>query len=175
MNWSTTGENISQAVSQSYEDFVFNNSIDDIYALCLSVAEDGMGIVMSANSETYCSEKLSAESDVEDITPQYKNYLRWSPAEWRFEGIGDDVFQPINDTLTKMVFNDELDHSRFIKLINAMIGALRNLRESQDDALKEVTMFVTITDSDEAEEIENRSAISINPPDLAQAFVSCFG
>jgi hypothetical protein len=56
-----------------------------------------------------------------------------------------------------------------------MIGALRNLRELQDGALKEVTMFVTITDSDEAEEIENRSAISINPPDLAQAFVSRFG
>lgn len=175
MDWSTIEEHLAQAASQSYDDFVVNNSIDDIYALCLSVAEDGMGIGMNANSETYFSEKLSAESDVEDTTPQYKNYLRWSPAEWRFEGIGDDVFQPINDTLTKMVLNDELDHSRFIKLINAMIGALRNLRELQDGALKEVTMFVTITDSDEAEEIENRSAISINPPDLAQAFVSRFG
>lgn len=60
-------------------------------------------------------------------------------------------------------------------MTDIMARALRRLRDIYADRLQNVTLFVTVTDYDEAEEIENRSAILINPPGIAQAFVSRFG
>ncbi|WP_082468227.1 MULTISPECIES: DUF4303 domain-containing protein [unclassified Sphingomonas] len=175
MDWEAIENQLVQAVRQAFDDFVAENGTDGLYALCLSISEDGMGLGLNATTESCFNEKLSSESAIEEITPQYKSYLRWSPAEWCFEGVGDDIFQPINDTLTQVVLNDELNDSDFLQLINLMIASLRKLRESQAKLLHDITLFVTITDSDESKKIENRSAVEINPPEVAQGFVSRIG
>lgn len=55
-----------------------------------------------------------------------------------------------------------------------MIDALASLRAERTAALADVTLFVTISDSDEAQAIENLSAKRLNPPDLARAFQQRF-
>lgn len=175
MDWDAIRNELAKAVQQAFDDFRIGLHDGQLYALCLSVADDGMGIGLNANTESFFKENLLEESAVEEMTSQDEGYFRWSSAEWEFEGIGDSIFQPVNDALTQAVLNDTLKGSSFEKLIDAMIGALRLLREMQGDALKGVTLFVTLTDSDEAEEIENRSVIAINPPNVAQAFISRFG
>jgi hypothetical protein len=172
MDWDVIQNQIEQSVKRAFDEFVAENVNDQLYALCLSVSEDGMGLGLNGNNESCFDKKLSSESKFEEITPQYESYLRWSPAEWCFEDIGDDLFQPINDALTQAALHDGLDETDFVKLINAMIASLRRLRETRADALKGVTLFVTVTDSDEAKEIENRSATDINPSDVSQGFVS---
>lgn len=172
MDWDAIENQLEQAVNRAFDDFFAENVTDQLYALCLSVSEDDMGLGLNGNTESCFDKKLCAEGEFEEITPQYKSYLRWSPAEWCFEDIGDDLFQPINDALTQAALHDGLDETDFLKLINAMIASLRRLRETRADALKGVTLFVTVTDSDEAKEIENRSATDINPSDVSQGFVS---
>ena len=86
------------------------------------------------------------------MTPGYVAYLRWSPAEWRYEMFGDAHFAAINRDLRGQALNSEGDFDRyFATLIEAMTGALANLRSARQSALGGVTMFVTISDSDAAE------------------------
>jgi hypothetical protein len=33
------------------------------------------------------------------MTPEYSAYLRWAPAEWRYEIFGDDYFADVNRDL----------------------------------------------------------------------------
>lgn len=175
MDWDTIRNELAQAVQRAFADFRAGTDSDQLYALCLSASEGGMGIGLNANTEFCFNEKLSSESLAEEITPQYESYLRWSPAEWGSEGIGDDGFQPLNDALTQAVLNDALDESSLEKLVDAMIAALCHFHEAQGDTLKGVTLFVTITDSDDTKAIEDQSAIIINAPDVGQALISRLG
>ncbi len=172
MDWQAIRNELSQAILRAFDRFHERLDEEQVYALCLSVSEDGMAIGLNANTESCFARKLSEERELEDMTPQYERYLRWSPAEWCFEGVDDAAFQGINDMLVQVVLGDGLGASGFHDLIDAMIGSLETVRSMRADSLQGVTMFVTVTDSDDAEAIENRSAIAINPPDIARYFVS---
>lgn len=174
MNWDDIESRMVPAVMRAFDDFVAANDTEGLYALCLSVSEDGMGIGLNANTETCFNKKLSSESDIEEITPQYQSYLRWAPAEWCFEGVGNALFQSINDDLSKVVLNEGIDETGFVNLINVMTKSLRSLRHGRGGILENVTLFITVTDSDQATEIENISAKELNPLDIEQLFASRF-
>lgn len=174
MDWGAIENELIQAVRQAFDHLRIIAVHEQLYALCLSVSEDGMGIGLNANIDPFLNQKLSEERIIEEITPQDEIYFRWSPAEWRFEGVGNEFFQPLNNALTQAILNDEGEEFSFEKLIDAMIEALSHLRDARGHALEGVTLFVTITDSDEAGAIENRSAADLNAPDVAQAFISRF-
>jgi hypothetical protein len=52
-----------------------------------------------------------------------------------------------------------------------MADALAHLRAERGPALESVTLFVTSSDSGDAEAVEDRYATQLNPPQLAQAFL----
>jgi hypothetical protein len=166
--------NLANAVLSAFAAFETEHGNKEIYAACLSATEDGIGIGLNINTEPYFTKRCAEENIESEMTPQEIRYFRWSPAEWCFEAIGDDLFQPVNS----MLLQSSLQGFNAIELntmTDIMARALRRLRDIYADRLQNVTLFVTVTDYDEAEEIENRSAILINPPGIAQAFVSRFG
>jgi len=65
--------------------------------------------------------------------------------------------------------------SYFDNLIEAMTTALVATKAALGERLADVTAFVTVTDSNDAEEIENASASRINAADLADRFLCRFG
>jgi hypothetical protein len=142
-----------------------------LYAICLQTADDGMSVGFCANTEEGYAEKRASEAEIEDMTPQYSAYLRWAPAEWRYEFFGDDHFADINRDLTAASVDSNKDFSLYFdRLIDAMIDALAHLRAERAQALEGVTLFVTISDSEEAKAVERRSANRLNPPRLAGQF-----
>jgi hypothetical protein len=142
-----------------------------LYAICLQTADDGMSVGFSANTEEGYAEKRASEAEVEDMTPQYSAYLRWAPAEWRYEFFGDDHFTDINRDLTAASLNGNEDfNAYFDHLIDAMIDALAYLRAQRAQTLEGVTLFVTISDSEKAKVVERRSANRLNSPSLANQF-----
>lgn len=142
-----------------------------LYAICLQTANDGMSVGLCANTEEGYAEKRASEAEIEEITPEYSAYLRWSPAEWRYEMVGDDHFADVNSDLTAASLNGSEDFSaHFDRLIDAMIDALAHLRTERAQALDGVTVFVTISDSEEAKGVERRSVDRLNPPPLASQF-----
>ena len=172
MRWDAFEKLLTQAVEDAFATLEIERDRDPVYAICLSIAEDGMGMGLNANTESFFDRRRSEEEADGEMTSQEISYFRWSPGEWCFEGIGDDIFRQVNDLLGPMTLQDGIDDAAFENLIDAMTRALRRLRERHDRALQDVTLFVTLTDSAMAEEIENRSATRINPPHIAQGFLS---
>jgi hypothetical protein len=104
--------------------------------------------------------------------------VRWATAEWAYEGAGADHF----DAACKLLNSDKRDdtdddrgYRAFAnKVIGSMVGALRELDEAgffgTGDDRERVTVFVTVSDSDAAEQIENQSAKQLNPAAVAKRF-----
>ncbi|MET3667222.1 hypothetical protein ABIC66_003852 [Caulobacter sp. 1776] len=121
---------------------------------------------MAANTEEGYQAHLAAEAEDEI-------YYRWAPAEWVVEGWDRAAFSRVNALLAQQ---DKSDFdSYFDNLIEAMTTALAAVKETLGEQLADVTAFVTVTDSDAAEGIENVSAARNNAADLAGRFLRRFG
>jgi len=62
---------------------------------------------------------------------------------------------------------DNID-THLARLVEVLTTALTRLREKRE--MESTILFVTLTDSDEAEVIENASAQRLNPPGLLDLF-----
>ena len=171
MNWNAKVEKLRAATIAAVDALRSVLEGQRLYAICLQTADDGMSVGFCANTEEGYAEKRASEAEIEDMTPQYSAYLRWAPAEWRYEFFGDAPFADINRDLTAASVNSNKDFSLYFdRLIDAMIDALAHLRAERAQALEGVTLFVTISDSEEAKAVERRSADRLNPPRLAGQF-----
>lgn len=142
-----------------------------LYAICLQTADDGMSVGFCANTEEGYAEKRASEAEIQDMTPDYAAYLRWAPAEWRYEDFGDDPFADINRDLTAASIAPNDDFALYFDhLIHAMIDALDHLRAERTQALEGVTLFVTISGSEAAQAVEQQSVHRLNRSALAAEF-----
>ena len=171
MNWNAKVEKLRAATIAAVDALRSVLEGQRLYAICLQTADDGMNVGFCANTEEGYAEKRASEAEIEDMTPQYSAYLRWAPAEWRYEVFGDDHFAEVNRDLTAASASSDKDFSLYFdRLIDAMIDALAHLRAERAQALEGVTLFVTISDSEEAKAVERRSADRLNTPRLAGQF-----
>jgi hypothetical protein len=175
MNWNDVGGKLRAATIASFDALQAEDESGDVYAICLLTDDGAMSVGFSANSEAHFVARRAEEAEEREMTASFEAYLRWDPAEYAYEDIGDDAFEQANAPLIAAATSDDgegdnadvhLDH-----LIDAMIDALANLRAERGDALAKVTLFVTVTDSEQTEEVENRSAERLNPPELAAPFL----
>lgn len=142
-----------------------------LYAVCLQTADDGMSVGFCANTEESYAEKHASEAAIEDMSSDYATYLRWAPAEWGYEGFGDDLFADINRDLTAASATSNDDFALYFDhLIHAMIDALAHLQAERAQALEGVTLFVTISDSEAARAVERNSVQRLNRSTLAAEF-----
>ena len=170
MDWNAKAEKLRAATIATVDALTSLLEGQRLYAICLQTADDGMSVGLCANTEEGYAEKRASEAEIEDMPPEYSAYLRWAPAEWRYEIFGDDHFADINRDLTAASANSKDFKIYFNHLIDAMIDTLAHLRAERAQALEGVTLFVTISDSEEAEAVERRSANRLNPPTLADEF-----
>jgi hypothetical protein len=166
-----SAEAISTATGLAVDDLLASLGGERLYAICLQTDDGGMSIGLCANTEQGYSEKRAEAEEAGDLDASYDAYLRWDSAEWRHEMIGTERFRQVEKDLW-----DALDDppggfdAYFDRLIEAMTLALIDVKKAQGERFADVTAFVTVTDSDEAEEIENRSAVRINSTEIAAAF-----
>ncbi len=100
-----------------------------------------MSVGFCANTEESYAEKHASEAKVENMSSDYAAYLRWAPAEWGYEGPGDEFFADINRDLTAASATSHDDFAvYFDHLIHAMIDALAHLRAERAQALEAVTL-----------------------------------
>ncbi|KQV62407.1 hypothetical protein ASC70_17910 [Caulobacter sp. Root343] len=128
---------------------------------------------MAANTEEGYQIHLAAEAEDEPNSPEDEIYYRWASAEWVVEGWDRAAFSRVNALLAQQEKADF--DSYFDNLIEAMTNALVFAKAALGERFAEVTAFVTVRDSDDAEEIENASASRINAAALANRFLLRFG
>lgn len=163
-----------ESVSAATEAMLASGEARDAYALALSMAEDGMGIGFCWTSESHFRQHLLEMGGEEDLAPEDEIYFRWAVAEWLHEGWRDELFASVNDAVSTKAMSRGLSKTEFDALVEAMVAALASLRDRWPEALKGVTMFVTVSDSEDAEALEDGTAEKLNPPELRDAFLARF-
>lgn len=173
MNWKVIAEEIKVSSLAAVEGLLRLHGQEHIYSLALTTSDDGASISIAANTEEGYRAHLAAEAKNEPNSPEDEIYYRWAPAEWVVEGWDQAAFSRVNALLAqqeKSNFDGYFDN-----LIEAMITALAVVKAMLGERLAHVTAFVTVTDSNAAEAIENASASRINAADLAGRFLLRFG
>lgn len=145
---------------------------EGVYAIAAYTDGDGRTVSIAANTER--GRRCAMDADAGDGPPSALDEanLRWSSSEWAMEGRGRHELATTNAMLADVDRRDA--DAAFEAVIKAMTRSLASARSRFADALKDVTLFVTVTDDDDAEAIENASAALLNPPHLLQEFLSRF-
>ncbi|PTQ60108.1 uncharacterized protein DUF4303 [Sphingomonas sp. PP-CE-3G-477] len=171
MDWDDIAEQLEQAVLSAFDDLAIAVEERCLYALALVTEDGAMGVGIAANTEEAVQERFEAElQENADFSPQDGAWLRWSVGEWEHEGWRDDLFAAVNRRLTAEIVGGRIDNidTHLARLVEVLTTALTRLREKRE--MESTILFVTLTDSDEAEVIENASAQRLNPPALLDLF-----
>ena len=95
---------------------------------------------------------------------------RWHPDEWGYsDGHGSELVK-----LSAMLWENYSNFPGEAFFFNALISAMKRLKESchLKERADEITFFVSISDDERAENLEDLSAKQLNPPALASAFLN---
>ena len=135
-----------------------------------------MTLCLAANSLEKLAEKLDGEEE-EDKTDEAVAYFKWTSSEWAYEALEGDASAEINRALRTDVERDELD-TFMQSLIRCMTDALGSLVNEgffkRTGIIGEAVVFVTMTDDDAAQSIENNSASALNTGASLQLFLNRF-
>lgn len=132
-----------------------------------------MSVSLAANTEEAFQEHLVAErQENPQLSPQNEAGYRWSVGEWRHEGWRHDLFAAVNRLLYDEATQERIAniHAHLARLFETMTVALAGLRRERGALTEGTILFVTLTDSDEAEDVENHSAQHVSPPALLKLF-----
>ena len=178
---------IRDAARAAFGDLRRAHPQEAFYAFALYTDEGWMTIVPAANSE-----EGFRRATGEGMDPVNRRYYRWATAEWAYETAGDEHFDAANALLNtpppgaeptdeEADEAEEAEEARRYRekgdaLLGSMVEGLRLLDAEgffgTGEAREAVTLFVSISDSDEAEALETSSARQLNPPAVAAAFAA---
>lgn len=106
--------------------------------------------------------------------PQYvlgtNDGYKWHPDEWGYsDGHGSELVK-----LSKSLWenNSTLPGEAFF--FNAMISAMKQVKDLGifGELTEEITFFISISDDEDAENLEDSSAMTLNRPELTAAFLN---
>ena len=159
MNWNSFEEKCFKVTVELINKFLSEHGSEKIYAFSLYTDSSAMTVSMSANSEERLHLILDEDSDK---SKENQNYYKWATSEWAYEAYGDYLFSEISQELRLSA--DRQNFSNFKRcLVTSLTNVLVRVRkEIFNDKLASITMFVSVTDDDESEYIENVSSEKIN-------------
>ena len=147
---------------------------EQFYAMALYTDDGAMTVCPSANSEEAFQRILL---DGEFTDPADVASARWGTAEWAYEAVHAERFDaPCNRLSTHLLtLDDDRAFGAFrSRLHDTMVQALADLDQEgffgAGADRQAPTLFCSISDSDEAEALEDRSAEQLNPPAVFAAF-----
>jgi hypothetical protein len=164
---------IGAAARQSFTELLARHGHEAFYAFVLYTDGDCWTVSPAANS----LEQLKARATAEEVTDSREiAAAKWSSADWAYEAVGAEPFDPIcvrlqahsnalpDEPGTFAAFKEEVHR--------AMVEALRSLDESGvfGRHREGAVLFITSSDNGDAEALEDRSARLLNPPDIYEAF-----
>jgi len=170
---------VRDAARAAFEQVREENPDESFYGFALYTDDGLMTIMPAANSEQGFKEACRNNGFKK---PDEKAYARWATAEWGYEAVGADHFDAAHELLNgpdRGDAGDADDEAAYRALGNTVIGSMVNALNDLDQSgffgagaeREKVTLFVSVSDSDAAESIENESAKQLNPPAVAERFI----
>ncbi|MCA8019809.1 DUF4303 domain-containing protein [Burkholderia metallica] len=149
---------------------------EHFYAFALYTDSGAMTVVPAANSVEGLR-RMRTQQAIADDDPA--PWCTWGFAEWAYAAAEASPFNALCGKLADEVLSPQFVQSRFAEfsrqLHTDMIEALRLLDRDglfgTGEARAAITLFVSISDDDAADALENESAKALNPPAVADAFL----
>lgn len=167
MNWDQLKNQIYDASKQAFHELLDSHKPEHFYAFALYTDSAAMSVSPSANSVEGYAEKVGRELEEDEKTGENLACYKWSTSEWAYEAEFGESFALINNALRQDGARSDL--SIFKKsLLNVMTEALAQLtsegffERTPTATGSACVVFVSITDDDDAENVENKSAEIIN-------------
>ncbi|RQU04049.1 DUF4303 domain-containing protein [Burkholderia cepacia] len=169
-------DEIADAARVTYRALLAAHPGEHFYAFALYTDSGAMTVVSAANSEEGLM-RIREQMEVGDDedAPEFT----WATGEWAYEAAESDSFNPLCKKLADTVLGPnfpEANFGQFFKSLQSdMIEALRLLDQEglfgTGAEREKITLFVTISDDNGAEELENESAKILNPPTVFDRFI----
>ena len=149
------------------------------YAFALYTDDGVMGISPSANSEEGYQRMVgNYRAMFGETSPAELRYLRWATAEWAYEAAGQEHFHPVHSLLTAVDRYGPEEEDGFVafksQVLTTMVEALQDLDADglfgSGEEREKVTLFISISDSGVAEQVEDESARKLNPESVYARF-----
>ncbi|MDE5694329.1 MAG: DUF4303 domain-containing protein, partial [Duncaniella sp.] len=151
-------EKIRDAAAKDLREILSQVGDEHIYAAALVTDSNCVTLFLAVNTIEY----LVANEDPDIET-------KWMPDEWGYSDADNSQLSKLSKSLWQHYSN--LPSESFF--IDAVISAMKQLRDAGvfGKHTEGLTCFVSMSDDDNAENIENESAIRLNPPSIAATFL----
>jgi hypothetical protein len=164
MNWVELERRVYEAVKYAFTELLGTHPKEHFYAFALYTDSSAMTICAAANSVQGLDEKLSQEEE-EDRTEETIKYYKWASSEWAYESWGREGFKEICMLLRESPERADIEKFRS-KIIDVMTAVLLRIKNEGffkfSGSPRNPVLFVTVTDDDGAEALENQSAKILN-------------
>lgn len=161
---------IKSAAKRAFTEVRKSNKGETFYAFALYTDEDFATVEPSCNSEEKFEERIRSEG--RKLKPSHVKYVRWGTAEWAYEGAGGEHFAKAYELIKS---GSDFTPSDTNLVLAAMVDALKSLDEEEffgaGPDRERVTLFISVSDSESAEMIENTTAKQLNPPVVYKKFL----
>ncbi len=152
-------ETIMEAATKDLHEILSQTAGENIYAVALVTDSNCCSLFLAVNTVEYLNNETDRSND-----------CKWHPDEWGYsDGHGSELVN-LSASLWENYSNFPGEEFFF----NALISAMKQVKESGifKDRADEITFFVSISDDEGAENIEDLSAKQLNPSTLAAAFLN---
>lgn len=158
--WQEVTEKIRDAVTTDLRETL--GCIDDehIYTAALVTDRYCCSLFLAVNTLEY----LQSEDEEPD------DESKWHPDEWGYsDGHGSELVK-----LSKSLWENHATLPGEAFFFSAMISAMAQVKGSRifGEDTEEITFFISISDDEDAENLEDASAMTLNSPELAAAFLN---
>ena len=152
-------ETIREASTKDIREILNQTADENIYTVALVTDSNCCSLFLAVNTVEY----LNNETDGLDE-------CKWHPDEWGYsDGHGSELVK-----LSASLWENYSNFPGEKFFFNALISAMKQIKESGifKDRADEITFFVSISDDEGADNIEDLSAKQLNSPTLAAAFLN---
>ena len=160
---------------------------ENVYAAALVTDEDCVSLFLAVNTYEYMRKKdlenlefmrqYLSEDKIRKIEDGTDSLTKWTPSEWGYsDGTQSDLVE-----VSKMLFAKEQENSTEYEankplFFDAVTSALKRIVEEQvlDRDTGEITYFISLSDGDGIDEIENASAKLLNSESVYEMFLHLY-
>jgi hypothetical protein len=164
---------IRDAAKRAFTGIRRDHSGETFYAYALYTDDDFVTLSPSCNSEEALSRKIKKDKIKSRL---HLAGARWGTAEWAYEAEGDEHFAVVHKALNPPQIGTTADERSMI--VDAVVGALRELDSTgffgEGAEREKVTLFMSISDSEDTVRLEDKTAKLLNPPAVSKRFVQRF-
>lgn len=158
--WQEVTAMIRDAVAADLREILGRIDDERIYTVALVTDRYCCSLFLAVNTLEY----LQSEDEEPD------DESKWHPDEWGYsDGHGSELVK-----LSKSLWENHATLPGEAFFFSAMISAMAQVKGSGifGERTEEITFFISISDDEDAENLEDSSAMTLNSPELAAAFLN---